>query len=172
MAVGLTACGDTNLNPFKADTIEVGCPSLGSLKEAETLTRFRPGTGRDLTDIMLQAKIGRVVGTCEVKQSTLTGKVTLGVELLGERGPALEIDMASLEYFVVIEAPNGEIASREAFVLSMDFRKNVLETRAVDYLTFTIPNASPEALRAYRVFVGLQMTRDEWDFSQRTRQGR
>jgi hypothetical protein len=172
MAVGLAACSDTNLNPFKADTIDVGCPPMGSLKEAATLTRFRPGDGHDLTDVTLEAKIGRVVGACQVKQSTLTGKVTLGVELFGERGPALETDAASLEYFVAVKAADGVIASRESFTLPLDFRNGVQEARAVDYLTFTIPNASPEALRGYRVFVGLQMTRDEWEFSQRSRRSR
>lgn len=169
LALALAAGACSSVNPFKSDTIDVACPPFGSLKGAEELTRFRPGEGRDLTDVMFSVKIGRVVGACQVTQSTQIAAVNAGLEVLAERGPAMETDAAALEYFIAIRAPNGEIASRDAFTLALDFRDGVRETRATDILTFTIPNATPEALRGYRIFFGLQMSRDEWEFSQRSR---
>jgi len=32
-------------------------------------------------------------------------------------------------------------------------------------VSFSIPNATPEVLRGYRIFYGIQMTRDELDRS-------
>ena len=58
LALGLAACGES-INPFSKDVIDVGCPSaIGALKEAEELTRFRDGPGRDLTDVRFEARIG------------------------------------------------------------------------------------------------------------------
>lgn len=171
----LSACGDggfAGLNPFKADTIDVACPPFGSLKEADSLTRFRPGEGRDLTDVQFEAEIGRVVGKCQVTQSTQLAAVTAGVEIIAERGPALAEPEPPIEYFIAIRDPEDRVVSRQNFALAFDFSDGARTARALDYLTFKIPNATPEALRGYRIFFGLQMTEAEWAFSQRTRQRR
>jgi len=165
VALLLAGCGSSEL--FKSDTIDVACPPLGSLKEAEELVRFRPGPGKDLTDVALEARVGRVVGKCQVKQSVRLATVLTGVEIFADKGPAMQGQETELEYFIAIRAPNGEIAARESYKLPIDF-KGLREARAVDYLTFQIPNAMPEALRAYRIFIGLQMSREEFDFIQRS----
>lgn len=170
LGAATAACGQS-LNPFSRDVIDVGCPPIGAFKEAETLTRFRPGPGRDLTDVRFDAKIGRTVGLCKVTQSTLTAEVNAGIELFASRGPALEQRKVPLEYFIAIQAPNGKIASRQSFAVEVDFGKGLQEARLLDYLTFKIPEATAENLRGYRIFFGLQMTREEWDFASRTRAG-
>lgn len=166
----LAACA--SMNPFKQDTIEVGCPPFGALKGADVLTRFQPGEGRDLTDVSFSAEIGRVASACQVTQSSQIAKINTGLEILAERGPALEGVAAPIEYFIAVEAPNGQIATRQSFTLALDFRDGLLATRVTDVLSFTIPNASPEALRSYKIYYGLQMTPGEWEFSQRSRVGR
>lgn len=166
--LALAGCGG-DLNPFSRDIVDVACPPMGSLKQADALTRFRPGDGRDLTDVLFQAEVGRVVGKCEVSQSKLVADVKAGVEILAERGPALEGETAPIEYFVAVQSPDGEIVAREGFVLDLSFEDGLRESRAVDFVTFKLPNATPEALRSYRIFVGLQMTETEWAFSQRAR---
>ena len=47
----LTACGI--LAPSQAKF----CPSISLLKAAEKMTRYREGPGRDLTDVLYEAKI-------------------------------------------------------------------------------------------------------------------
>jgi|GEM_PF-360739 len=175
LVLPLAGCGDgklAQLNPFEQDVVDVQCPPLGSLKEAETLTRFQPGDGRDLTDVVIDARVGRVVGKCEVRKSELLADVTAGVELLAERGPALTGDTAPIEYFIAIQAPDGSVAGRQGFTLDFEFEDGARQARAVDYLTFQLPNATPEALPRYRIFVGLQMTESEWSFSRRTQRER
>ncbi len=171
----LSACGDGGfaaLNPLKADTIDVACPPFGALKEADSLTRFRAGEGRDLTDVQFQAEIGRVVGKCQVTQSKLLASVTAGIEIKAERGPALESAEPPIEYFIAIRDPEGRVVSRQNFQVAFDFSDGARSAVALDYLAFEIPNATPEALRRYRIFFGLQMTEAEWAFSQRSRPGR
>ena len=165
----LSACGgESSINPFKSDVIDVACPPLGALKEASAFTRFREGDGRDLTDVVLQARIGRVVAQCKVNQKTLVAEVVAGIELFGERGPAMQGFEAPIEYFVAVRNPAGEIVRRDAFALPLEFEEGVGEALALDYLEFTLQGATPEALRAYRIFFGLQMTREEWAFNQRS----
>ena len=176
LAASLAGCGGGDgiaaLNPFDRDTIDLACPPLGSLKEAETLTRFRPGGGRDLTDVMFEARIGRVVGKCQVTQSKNLADVKAGVELFAERGPVLATNATEIEYFIAIRAPDGRIVGRQGFTLPLEFSEGLRDARAVDLLTFEIPNATPEALRSYRIFFGLQMTEEEWAFNQRDRRSR
>ena len=162
----VAGCSETS-KLFERDTIQVACPPMGALKEAEELTRFRLGDGRDLTDVAFEAKIGRVVGKCEVKQSESLAKIQAGFEFFGERGPALDKAETPLKYFVAVKAPNGKIARREAYDVSLVFDGGAQEARAVDYLFLEIPDATPAALRAYQIYVGLQMTREEFAFSQR-----
>lgn len=164
----LAACGG-NLNPFKADRIDVACPPVGALKEAEAFTRFRPGEGRDLTDVTFDARIGRVVAECQVVQSAERAEMRAGIEILAERGPALVGDAAPIEYFVAVRQPDGTIASRKAFTMTLDFRNGARQARTFDLLTLEIPGATPEAMRGYRIFFGLQMTREELEFTERAR---
>jgi len=164
----LAACGG-NLNPFEKDTIEVACPPVGALKEAEAFTRFRSGDGRDLTDVAFEARIGRVVAECQVTQSTTSAEVRAGVEVLAERGPAFVGEATPIEYFVAVRRPGGEIVSREAFTMTLDFQDGARQARTFDILTFEIPGATPEAMRSYRIYFGLQMTREEWEFTERSR---
>ena len=171
MALGLAACGES-INPFSKDVIDVGCPAIGALKEAEALTRFRDGPGRDLTDVRFEARIGRTVGKCKVTQSKLLAEVNAGIELFAERGPALDRAVEPLEYFIAIQAPNGEIATRQSFTVDVDFSKGLQEIRKVDYLTFEIPNATAANLRGYKVYFGIQMTKPEWDYALQARNGR
>lgn len=154
---------------MKSDTIDVACPPVGALKEAEAFTRFQPGDGRDLTDVTFEARIGRVVAQCKVTQSTAVAEVRAGVEIFAERGPALVGDAAPIEYFIAVRKPDGEIASRQSFSMALDFRGGAREARTFDVLTFEIPGATPEAMRSYRIFFGLQMSRDEWEFTERSR---
>lgn len=174
LGLAVAGCGDSlrEINPFVDDVIDVACPPLGALREAEKLTRFRPGEGRDLTDVVFDARISRVAGKCTVTQSKVLADVGAGIEIVAERGPALEGASAGIEYFVAIRNPEGKIVTRQAFDLELAFEDGARETRVVDYLTFQIPNATPAALRAYRVFIGLQMTEGEWAFSRRSRQTR
>jgi hypothetical protein len=168
LALGLAACGES-INPFSKDVIDVGCPPIGALKEAEELTRFRDGAGRDLTDVRYEAWIGRTVGKCTVTQSKLLAEVNAGIEIFAERGPALDRAVEPLEYFIAVQAPNGEIATRQSFTVEMDFSRGLQEVRKVDYLTFEIPDATAANLRGYRVYFGIQMTRSEWDYALRSK---
>ena len=162
----LTACNTVaDVNPFSKDTIDVGCPTIGILKEAEKLKKFRLGGSKEPSGVVFDARISRVVGKCSVTQSKLTANINSGLEVLADGGPALKEDSAQLEYFVAVTDPDEKIVSRETFAVKLEFGKDSRKARAVDYVSFSIPNATPEVLRGYRIFYGIQMTRDELDRS-------
>ena len=158
----ITGCNTVSeINPFSKDVIDVACPTIGILKEAEKLTRFRPGGGRESADVLIEARISRAVGKCRVTQSKLIADVSAGIEVLADSGPEFKESKAELEYFVAVTGPDGEIVSRESFSLTLEFEKDSKKARTFDYLSFSIPNATPDVLKGYRVFFGIQMTRDE-----------
>ena len=162
----LTSCSSVpEANSFSKNAIVVGCPTIGILKEAEKLKRFRLGSSKEPANLVMNARISRVGGKCRVIQSNLQAEVTAGIEVLADGGPALKEDSAQLEYFVAVTDPDEKIVSRETFAVKLEFGKDSRKARAVDYVSFSIPNATPEVLRGYRIFYGIQMTRDELDRS-------
>src|SRR6516164_9439082 len=78
----LAGCGP------KADVFAPQCPDMKLLGDASDLTRFK-GTGRDVTDMVLDARITAVPGSCKAAPG---GKVaaTIRVEFEATREPALQ----------------------------------------------------------------------------------
>ena len=79
------------------------CPKLYVLADAGSLVRFKPGPGRDITDILFEGRVADFTGTCEYD-----GKkgVDIDLQVLLElrRGPASNDRAISFEYFVAIPA--------------------------------------------------------------------
>ena len=63
----LTACEATDdLNPFYGPKVVLpACPTVRFLRDADKVTVYRPGSGRDITDILYEAKLEGFVGDCE-----------------------------------------------------------------------------------------------------------
>ena len=46
------------------------CPKLYVLADAGSLVRFKPGPGRDITDILFEGNVADFTGTCEYDGKT------------------------------------------------------------------------------------------------------
>jgi len=138
------------------------CPSPRLIPALADVTRYgSPGPTHDVADLVFQARVARVDGSCEAgdDKSKLPAKVTITLSL--QRGPAMHGREADVPVFLAV-AEGDTIRDKKVFALHISFPPNV------DRLTITSPEidmdlpVSPEKSgAAYSIIAGFQLTPDE-----------
>lgn len=158
LALALSGCGLTS----EPNEVLVNCPTTGVLAAAETLERYTPGSERDLTDLVVRARLGNVRNVCSIFREERQLEMDLLIDVVAERGPAAaEGQPLLLEYFVAVVDENDRITSREEFQLAAAFEGTARQALFNEELFLTIPVPAEKTVGDYRVFLGLQLTRDE-----------
>ncbi len=124
--LALVGCETSDL-PFVDKPIILGCPNFFVLEDAATLTQFRDGPGRDITDILVNAEMGEIRLGCLSKVDNDTNSGTLELDLspiiLAEMGAANVDSNAILPYFVIITDPDKNILYREELDMNISFEE-------------------------------------------------
>ena len=155
----LAGCGDGTMKFAPA------CPQISLLGEGADLTRFA-GTGRDVTDRVLEARLTGVEGACRAGRNDEV-VTTLKVQAELRRGPAAQGRRLPLPYFVAV-LEGDRILDRKDFVLEANFPANVDGIRlAGEELELRFPNTAERGAARYRVVVSLQLTQEELAFNRR-----
>ena len=141
----------------------VACPTVGVLDYSGNMTRFRSGGQRDLTDVELQAHVGSLAAECSFDNDTRTGTVDLDIVFRGQRGPASSAAEDNFGYFVAVVDPDGEVAARTAFSVQVDFDGGRTEATQEETLVLDVPIGENRSFAAYRVYVGMQLTKEQFD---------
>ncbi|NQV45742.1 MAG: hypothetical protein HQ501_12595, partial [Rhodospirillales bacterium] len=101
MGLMTSACGMTD-GIFAPPPPPPPCPSVSILGNAERVTQFRTGPGRDLTDITVEARIDDFIARCiyDVDEDTGVGQVhvELSLGVTAARGAANEKGFAEIPY--------------------------------------------------------------------------
>ena len=137
---------------------DIPCPAVEVLPDLGEFVRYRPGPGRDPTDVLQEAWIDGVGGKCELDGSDLL--VDLGVRIGIRRGPATKTDQAKIGYFVAITDLKRNVLNRRPFEATAQFlnRKTVMFD---DQLDLRIPLSQGDQTDSFVVYVGLELTKDE-----------
>ncbi len=155
----LAGCGDGTMK------FAPTCPQISLLAEGADLTRF-VGTGRDVTDRVLEARLTGVQGACRAGRNDEV-VTTLKVQAELRRGPAAQGRRLQLPYFVAV-LEDDRILDRKDFTLEAGFPANVDGMRVVgDELELRLPAAAGRGAARYRVLVSLQLTAEELAFNRR-----
>jgi len=169
----LAACEATeDLNPFDGPKVVVpACPTVKLLQDADKITVYRPGPGRDITDILYEAKLTGFSGECEyVGDDAVFHEVVVSVRAKFDlaRGPADTRRIADLQYFVAVPeffpAPEG----KRQFVRRVGFpigRNNI--TFNDDYVEIRIPLTKDRKGPGSRVYIGFHLTQDQLNLNRR-----
>jgi hypothetical protein len=151
------------------------CPEVWVLADGVALIKFRPGDGRDLTDVIFSGEILGVDATCayERDRETLVGSVTVevAVNVRAERGPADRKRHAALPYFVSLIDAERKLVQKHRFEIAVEFPGNLTRVRVRDDppVTLTIPLKADQRGDLFQVYVGFQLTKDELEFSRKRR---
>ncbi len=144
------------------------CPNFLILGEGAELVKFRPGPGRDVTDILFEAKIVDFQGTCDQTKNEVS--ISLGIVFNIRRGPANLDRKAAFRYFVAIPKFFPRKEGKRTFPITVPFKENQPRVFFRDELELRIPLRPKETGADYEIYLGLQLTADELEFNRgRTR---
>lgn len=139
------------------------CPRVAVLSDLSTLTRFRDGPGRDLTDVQIEAQFSGLAFGCKFDKDSVT--IEIDVQIEATRGPALAQPKARFEYFAAVTNPAGEIVAKEPFVAEVEFKGNVARLVVADELAQRIPLIDRASSPGWSVLLGLQLTEAEAEWA-------
>jgi hypothetical protein len=143
------------------------CPRVAILSDASLITLYRPGEGRDLTDIAYEARITRLSSRCAYRGDKLRSEVK--IEILAERGPGAEKRQTSLPFFVSIVGRNGEVRAKEIFDSAIEFEKGRRRTGIFEEIEQFIELRSEESGADYEIIVGFQLNREQLELNRKRR---
>ncbi len=149
---------------------QLPCPRAVVLSEAAEMVEFRPGPGRDLTDVLYTGEVVGMSSTCEYdNDGYVDSDVLLTVALT--RGPAAEGNIGRFTYFIAITNPADKIIAKQVFPVEVEypgFGPRVAVQEEVSQRIHYAPNADA---RYYRIIIGFQLTQDQLEFLRRSRGG-
>lgn len=167
-ALGLlvAACG-----LFEKDVV-YKCPAVFILDDAKDLTKFKPGPGRDITDILFEAEIVNFVGDCDYGDNDGKGEaeIELSVQIRVERGPANKGRQVAFDYFVAIPKFQTQSEGKSVFNVTGKFEGNRTRMLYQDDLDMTIPVKVPRDGAALEIILGFQLTPEELKYNRSRKQ--
>ncbi len=149
--------------------IDLACPKIGILRDANQLTLYRPG-GNGPADVQLRAQIVDYQGTCTYDETGVT--IDVGLIVVAERGPALSGNSVPLSYFAATIDPNGKAIARKQFDTTADFSGLVPRAGASEMLQAHVPLEKGKDARFYQLWVGFLLSRDQLDANRKANDAR
>jgi hypothetical protein len=141
------------------DIVVQSCPTVAVLAEAASVTKYRTPRGRDLTDVVVDARLTGARGECTFNRRDVT--MTLAVSFDFVIGPANRDRAVNLAYFVAIVDPSGNVAAREEIPIELQVPVNQSRVGSNEEVEPRIPFRDRSSLVGYRIYVGLVLTPDE-----------
>lgn len=151
------------------------CPSVSVLGNAERITQFRAGPGRDLIDITAEARIDDFIAQCiyAVDEETGVGQVhvELSLGITAARGAANTSGSAEIPYFITITDLDKNVLNKNTFTINPVFEGNRFRLSAYDDpVVLSAPIEPPQTGRDYLIFVGFQLTPEQLEYNKLLRQ--
>ena len=145
------------------------CPRVTVLGDGASVTKFRDGTGRDLTDVTAQADIVDVAVECDYDRTGVD--VAMQVAIAATRGPADRARVADFDYFVAVADAQRNILAKEVFRVRVQFPQSQSRVGQVEEIAPRIPLKDRAQGGTYQIVVGFQLTPEELEWN-RTRRPR
>lgn len=152
----LSACSSNENKP------QPNCPSVLILADAEHFTQFRPGRGRDVTDIVAEGEITGFKGTCEFGKHNASLEMTLSVSFSLTRGAANSDGVVNFPYFVAVPSMYPDPAGKAVMPATVQFPTNMSKMRYSDEeLQLSLPLGDGRSGPSYEVIIGFQLDEDQ-----------
>ena len=153
--VPLLGCGTPGITQLAQS-----CPTLAILAQASEVTIVRPG-GQARDDVALSAEMLPATMACDYELGDPDVTVELSVPISVRRGPAAG-EPQSLDYFVAVVDPNGNIISKRLFARDVPAGNTPVGTLTEYVNGTTIGLAQNRQPSEYQVLIGFQLTADEY----------
>ncbi len=135
------------------------CPSLALLKDAADLQRFAGG-GRDISDLVVQARLTAVPATCtRADPSHVQTRLQVAMDLT--RGPAAKGGTLEVPYFVGV-TEGGRVLDEQDYRMAANFPSNIDQVQVTgDTINLLLPITREKTAAAYQIFVGFRLSPEE-----------
>ena len=159
--VSLASCGPDR-NVFAP-----ACPDVRFVQPLADLTRFRPGGGQDITDLVLQGRMQSVSGKCEYGETKDQLQTTVTVTLALQRGVAMQGRTADVAAFVAVT--DGDVVrDKHVYSLHMELPPNIERTSFTSPpIDITLPISPTKSGAAYGIIAGFQLSPEELAINRR-----
>jgi hypothetical protein len=161
----LAGCGWFGGNKEKEANASAYCPTPLSVQDANRLTRFKPGAGRDPRDVAFEAVLVQTNAACAISRKTLD--VSVFMQIAVNAGPAVGPGVTHVPFFVrVMDASGAVVVGRDEIA---DYKLSAASPRGMsrEELAIRIPFNQISDLGAYKIAVGLKPTPDELEYNRR-----
>jgi hypothetical protein len=144
------------------------CPAARLIPALADVTRYAgPGPAHDVTDLILQARVTAVNGSCTAGDDKAVLPAQVRITLLIQRGPAMQGREADVPVFLAV-TEGDTVRDKHVFAVHLAFPPNV------DRLTITSPDidldlpvSSSRTGASYGVIAGFQLTPEELQANRR-----
>jgi hypothetical protein len=151
-------------------TEERPCPPVLLESSTATLTQFRPGPGRDLTDVVMEAELAGYQGECQYDDETGVVTVDLALDINASLGPAATDRSQTLRYFVALPRFYPSERGKQVFETTLAFPDSMNRVRYVgEELSIEVPMDPNESALDYPIYIGFQLTQDQVEFNRAQR---
>jgi hypothetical protein len=135
------------------------CPGTAILGDAADFSAYR-GAGRDLTDLVLQARIVSISGNCKKDDKNhIAVAVSIGVDLA--RGPGMNGREADVPIFLAI-VQGDAILDKQVIRMRSIFPSNVDRvTLTPGEVDLSLPVTADKTGASYTLLAGFQLTPDQ-----------
>ncbi len=157
----LAACGP------RTNEFPPACPNPAFLRDLSDLVRYRPAsTGRDLTDLVVRARLTALRGKCEAGSPTvLDTAIEVNMELF--RGPAMVGRKVEIPIFLAV-VDGDTIVNKQIFPVIFEFPSNVdRATITTPPVAMGLPITPQKSGAAYGIIAGFQLTPEELAINRR-----
>ena len=158
VALPLAACGGG-----RDPSADYACPQPFTVQDAERLTHFKEGAGRDPRDIAYEASLIGAQAGCKLTKNSV--EVTLLVRIAATAGPSVSPGQTNVPFFVRVLDSNGAVVQGEDFVSALRLTPSNPQSAIREELSLTLSRSG-----AYRIAVGLKPTSEELNYTRRGRQ--
>ena len=172
LALGLAAVGAgcSSNTPTAAPL----CPEILIPADTAKLTRFKPGPGRDIIDVLHEEQITGFGHRCTFDtDATGAGEVLVEVapSIESTIGPTNPTKVAEFEYFLAVTDQDKTILDKARFPVTITFPANMsrVQWQRQDAISMRIPLQAGQRGEDFTIFLGLQLTREELEYQRRTK---
>lgn len=142
------------------------CPPVRFDKATASLTQFKPGPGRDVTDTVYQAEISGYRGRCTHNEDSVDVDLDLDFALAG--GPAAAGGKVNLYYFVALPQFFPQPDGKTIIGITRDAPANGEVQRFTESnVRITIPLKENEAGAAFDIYIGFQVDAAQLEYNRR-----
>ncbi len=144
------------------------CPPIYILSDAAKITKFRPGAGRDLTDVDMDAEIIAFKGQCSYDDKGAVVEIQVSFDV--KRGPASTKRQSELRYFVAIPKFFPAPEAKAEFTVPVTFPEGMDQARVNDEdVVMRIPVKNKDIINNYEIYLGFQETPEELEMNRRAK---